>query len=107
MTDRAKGIVSIVASAFGFALMAFFVRLCDDCGAHVSAFQKAFFRNIIAFAIAAAVFFRRGVKTNPVPVRSAWLPLMMRCIFGSVPFPFLTASIILNAGAAGTPDAIK
>ena len=84
MTDRAKGIVSIVASAFGFALMAFFVRLCDDCGAPVSAFQKAFFRNIIAFTIAAAVLFRRGVKANPVPVRSAWLPLMMRCIFGSV-----------------------
>ena len=84
MTDRAKGIVSIIASALGFALMAFFVRLCDDCGAPVSAFQKAFFRNIIAFAIAAAVFFRHGVKTNPVPLRSAWLPLLMRCVFGSI-----------------------
>ena len=30
--NRGKGIVCIIASAFGFALMALFVRLCDDYG---------------------------------------------------------------------------
>ena len=58
MKSLHKGILSIVASAFGFALMAFFVRLCDDCGGYVSCFQKSFFRNVIALIIALAVFAR-------------------------------------------------
>ena len=41
MTARAKGILAILASAFGFALMAAFVRLCDDYGGPVSSFQKS------------------------------------------------------------------
>ena len=57
-SGRAKGIIAIVISAFGFSLMALFVRLCDDCGGPVSAFQKGFFRNLVAFAIAAAVWWR-------------------------------------------------
>ena len=36
MSDKAKGIACIVASAFGFAIMATCVRLCDDCGAAIS-----------------------------------------------------------------------
>lgn len=84
MTARGRGIACIVISAFGFALMAFFVRLCDDFGGSVSAFQKAFFRNVIAVAIAAAVFFRQGAQAGGVPVRTAWLPLAARCFFGSV-----------------------
>jgi len=59
MDNRTKGIVCIVFSAFGFALMAMFVRLCDDFGGPVSCFQKSFFRNLIALAIAATVFCRR------------------------------------------------
>ena len=53
LQSRTKGIFAITASAFGFALMALFVRLCDDCGAPVSSFQKSFFRNAVALAIAA------------------------------------------------------
>ena len=56
--NRLKGIVSIIVSAFGFSLMAMFVRLCDDCGGPVSSFQKSFFRNVIAMAIAIAVWWR-------------------------------------------------
>lgn len=59
LSGKVKGILSIVVSAFGFSLMATFVRLCDDCGGPVSAFEKGFFRNLVAFAIAAAVW-RRG-----------------------------------------------
>ena len=54
-SDRNKGILCIVASAFGFALMALFVRLCDDFGGSVSCFQKSFFRNVIALAIALVI----------------------------------------------------
>ena len=58
MSNRTKGIAAIVISAFGFSLMALFVRLCDDFGGPVSAFQKGFFRNLVAFAIAATVWWR-------------------------------------------------
>ena len=58
MTDKAKGILAITASALGFALMALFVRLCDDYGAPVSSFQKSFFRNVVALAIAAVAWGR-------------------------------------------------
>ena len=63
MTDRAKGIAAITASAFGFALMAACVRLADDFGAPVSSFQKSFFRNVVALVIALAVFVRS--RTSP------------------------------------------
>lgn len=58
MTDRAKGVAAITASAFGFALMAACVRLADDYGGPVSSFQKSFFRNVVALAIALVVFAR-------------------------------------------------
>ena len=56
MQNRTKGILAITASAFGFALMALFVRLCDDWGAPVNSFQKSFFRNLVALAIAGVVW---------------------------------------------------
>ena len=60
MTNRAKGVLALVASALGFALMAAFVRLADDFGAPISSFQKSFFRNVVAFAISLAVLLRSG-----------------------------------------------
>ena len=64
LSGKAKGIIAIIISAFGFSLMALFVRLCDDVGGPVSAFQKGFFRNLVAFAIAAVVWWReRGGRT--------------------------------------------
>ncbi len=65
LSAKAKGIISIIISAFGFSLMALFVRLCDDCGGPVSSFQKSFFRNAIALAIAVAVWWRgRAARTE-------------------------------------------
>ena len=65
---KAKGIAAIVASALGFALMAALVRLADDYGEPLSAFQKSFFRNLVAFAVAAAVYWRRRPRVaNPAP----------------------------------------
>ena len=65
---KAKGIAAIVASALGFALMAALVRLADDYGEPLSAFQKSFFRNLVALAVAAVVYWRRRPRVaNPAP----------------------------------------
>ena len=57
----AKGIACILLSAFGFALMAMFVRMADGCGGEpLPAIQKAFFRNLVAVAIAGCAFARRA-----------------------------------------------
>lgn len=58
VTNRTKGILAITVSTFGFALMALFVRLCDDYGASVSSFQKSLFRNAVALVIAAVAWGR-------------------------------------------------
>ena len=89
-SDRNKGILCIVASAFGFALMALFVRLCDDFGGSVSCFQKSFFRNVIALAIAVAVFVRGGhhpsfiIHAPSSIIHHPLLPLVLRSVFGTV-----------------------
>jgi drug/metabolite transporter (DMT)-like permease len=89
MQDRSKAIAYIFASAFGFALMAFFVRLTDEFGAPISSFQKSYFRNALAFLIAGAVFVRkhrhssRAVLIGLAP-RSAWPVLAVRSIVGTI-----------------------
>ena len=90
LSAKSKGILSIVVSAFGFALMALFVRLCDDYGAPVSSFQKSFFRNIVALTIAAVAFVRSGAvvtsasaATSRVSAR-AWLQLTLRSALGTI-----------------------
>ena len=89
-SDRNKGILCIVASAFGFALMALFVRLCDDFGGSVSCFQKGFFRNVIALAIAVAVFVRGDhhpsfiIHAPSSIIHHPILPLVLRSVFGTV-----------------------
>ena len=82
MTDRAKGIVAITLSAFGFALMAFFVRLCDEVAQPVSSFQKSFFRNVIALMIAAVVFFRNREPSAHRPSAKVWGLLLLRSVSG-------------------------
>ena len=94
--NRGKGIACIIASAFGFALMALFVRLCDDYGGEITCFQKSFFRNVLALAIALGVFChtesqrrREGLcGTIPrlpfLPRAKVWLLLVLRAVFGTV-----------------------
>ena len=95
LSGKAKGIIAIIISAFGFSLMALFVRLCDDVGGPVSAFQKGFFRNIVAFAIAAVVFWRSRGRAAPAPTldcppgagtsrpRRVWALLLLRATLGT------------------------
>jgi len=90
MDQTRKGILCILASAAGFALMGLFVRLCDDYGAPVSSFQKSFFRNIVAVAIALAIFVRahrRGACKagwHREDGWRVWSALLLRSIFGTL-----------------------
>jgi len=83
-----KGIACILLSAFGFALMAMFVRLADGCGGEpLPAIQKAFFRNLVAAGIAAWFFWGRPAQQRkegrlPSGVRG-WSALLLRAIFGT------------------------
>ena len=84
-----KGILCILLSAFGFALMAMFVRLADVCGdSQLPAVQKALFRNLVAAVIAGWAFFRRAPSASregslPVSFKT-WSDLVLRCVFGSI-----------------------
>jgi len=88
MSDRTKGAFCIVFSAFGFALMAMFVRLCDDCGGEVSSFQKSFFRNVIALVVATVVFVRGKSSAGLSSARRvgwrAWGLMTLRAALGTI-----------------------
>ena len=81
-----KGIAAIVVSAFGFALMGMCVRMTDLYGEEISAFQKSFFRNAVALAIALGMFLK--MRSAECGVRSAGpraLPvLLLRSVFGTL-----------------------
>ena len=79
-----RGSIAIIVSAFGFALMAVLVRLCDDYGGEVSSFQKSFFRNIIALMIAGGVFLGSRSHSDFSLTPKAWLTLIGRSIFGTI-----------------------
>lgn len=83
LSGKTRGIISIIISAFGFSLMALFVRLCDDYGSPISAFQKGFFRNLVAFAIALVVFLRTPRPLSLVPRPSSLFLLLARSILGT------------------------
>ena len=51
LSKKSKAIGFIIMSAFGFAMMAAFVRLAGD----LPFTQKTFFRNLVAVAVAAVV----------------------------------------------------
>lgn len=83
LSGKAKGIIAIIISAFGFSLMALFVRLCDDFGGPVSAFQKGFFRNVVAFVIALVVFLRTPHASSLIPHPSSLVLLLVRSALGT------------------------
>ena len=83
---KTKGILAITASAFGFALMALFVRLCDDYGSPVNAFQKGFFRNVVALVIAAVAWWRtrdERHETQDVFRPKSFVLLLSRSLLGT------------------------
>ena len=58
MNNRTKGIIAILLSAFGFALMNLFIPLAGD----LPTIQKSFFRNLIAFLVAFAILLKSNKK---------------------------------------------
>ena len=78
-----------MGSAFGFALMGMFVRLADDFGGAIPFTQKSFFRNVVAAVVAGVLFWRAARKEEAprgsgVLAASAWMPLVLRSIFGTI-----------------------
>ena len=57
LSKKSKAIGFIIMSAFGFAMMAAFIRLAGD----LPFTQKTFFRNLVAVAVAAVVLCREKV----------------------------------------------
>ena len=81
--SRKKGILFILLAAFFFCLMSVFVRLSGD----VPTMQKAFFRNIVAAAVAIVILLRSGQRVTVK--KESLLPLILRSAFG-------TAGILSN-----------
>ena len=77
------GILFILLAAFFFCLMSVFVRLSGD----VPTMQKAFFRNIVAAAVAIVILLRSGQRVTVK--KESLLPLILRSAFG-------TAGILSN-----------
>ena len=78
LSDKTKGILCIISSAFFFALMGVFVRLSGD----VPSMQKVFFRNLVAIFLAAGMLLR-----DRTPVRMdtrARAALAARAVLGTI-----------------------
>lgn len=78
MTNRQKGMLFIVLSAFSFALMNVFVRLAGDLPSP----EKSLFRNLIALIVAGTVIWK-SQQSLSYP-KSTWKDLVLRSAFGTM-----------------------
>lgn len=78
MSNRTKGILLLILSAFFFACMNMFVKLSGD---ELPVFQKVFFRNAIASVIAFIVLLKNKAPLRPT-VKGSWKFLVLRTLFG-------------------------
>lgn len=83
LSNRNKGIIFIVLSAFGFAMMSAFVKMSGD----LPSFQKTFFRNIVSVAVAFMLIVNH--KGNFFGKKENQKILILRSVLG-------TLGIILN-----------
>lgn len=79
VTSKYRGILFIVLAAFFFSCMNVCVRLAGD----VPTIQKSFFRNIVAFVIAAVLLLREKQGFRPANSKN-WPVLLGRAIFGTL-----------------------
>jgi drug/metabolite transporter (DMT)-like permease len=70
------GIGFILIAAFCFSLMTLFVRLSGD----LPTMEKAFFRNVVALAVAFFMLLRSADKFHIR--KESWPSIAMRCLFG-------------------------
>lgn len=78
LSNRTKGILFLVFSAFGFAVMSTFVKLAGD----LPSFQKTFFRNLVSCII--ALFFIVKNKGSFFGKRENQKMLLLRSALGTV-----------------------
>ena len=83
LNNRTKGILFLVLSAFGFAMMSAFIKLSGD----LPSFQKTFFRNIVSSLIALICIIK--TKQTFFGRKENRKILLLRSTFG-------TAGILLN-----------
>ncbi|MBU0278103.1 DMT family transporter [Gemella sp. zg-570] len=74
------GIICILISALGFALMSFFVKLSGD----LPVTQKAFFRNLIAVLIAFLPIIKKHNSIVYPKGKKSWLVLFLRASTGTI-----------------------
>lgn len=78
ISEKNKGILFLLISALGFAVMSIFVKLSGP----LPTIQKVFFRNLITVIISAYLIFR---SHNPIVKDKKHIPiLLMRSLFGTV-----------------------
>lgn len=99
LTNRTKGILWIIFSAFGFAVMSAFVKLAGD----LPSFQKTFFRNLVACLVAAyfiiknnGSFFGKKENQKILILRSTLGTLGIILNFYSIDYLVLSDSNMLN-----------
>lgn len=78
INQKSKGILYIMAAAFGFAMMSLFVKLAGD----LPAFQKAFFRNFVALIFIFIMMLRE--KVSFIPPKEHIPDLLGRSFFGTM-----------------------
>lgn len=83
LSNRTKGIIFIIISAFGFAAMSAFVKLAGN----LSSFQKTFFRNLVSLVVALSLVLKS--KDSLFGKRENQKVLILRSLLG-------TAGIICN-----------
>ncbi|MGN0181592.1 MAG: DMT family transporter [Candidatus Ornithomonoglobus sp.] len=98
-SDKAKGALCIIASAFCFALMNMFVRLAGD----LPSIEKSFFRNIVAAVIAAVTLIKSREsfmwQKGSLPgliARSAFGTMGILCNFYAIDHLVLADASMLN-----------
>lgn len=76
LSNKTKGIIFILLSAIGFAVMSIFVKLSGD----LPTVQKVFFRNLITAFISITLILRK--KAPLLQNKSSIVPLLFRSTFG-------------------------
>ena len=99
MNDKTKGIVLLLAAAFGFSMMAAFIKLAGD----VPTVQKAFFRNIVSVVVSFVMivqykesFFGRKENQKILLLRSVWGTLGALFFFYTIDHLILSDADMLN-----------
>lgn len=87
LSNRTKGIIFIILSAFGFAMMSAFIKLSGD----LPSLQKTFFRNIISLIVAFTIILRHK-KSFFGKIENQKI-LILRSFFGTIGIIFNFYSI--------------